>query len=111
MLYVPPPSAADAIIEAIENEIGLIVCITEGIPQADEIRVCLALFLSPFSLLEDQTDSWQALLIDLQVVNALKSQSKSRLVGPNCPGIINPLGCKMGIQPGHIHKPGRIGTR
>ncbi|THV07688.1 putative succinyl-CoA synthetase alpha chain, gdp-forming [Dendrothele bispora CBS 962.96] len=81
ILYVPPPTAADAIIEAIENEIGLIVCVTEGIPQADEIRV----------------------------MEALKSQSKSRFVGPNCPGVINPLGCKMGIQPGHVHTPGKIG--
>ncbi|KAI0317810.1 succinate-CoA ligase [Amylostereum chailletii] len=81
VVYVPPQLAANAIIEAIENEVGLIVCVAEGIPEADE----------------------------LQIISALKSQSKSRFVGPNCPGVMNPLGCKIGIQPGHIHTPGRIG--
>ena len=78
------------------------MCITEGIPQADEIRVSSSPFLVIVNFCGAEWGS--------QVVNALKNQSKSRLVGPNCPGIINPEGCKMGIQPGHIHKPGRIGA-
>ena len=81
LVFVPAGGAGDAVLEAIESEIGLVACITEGIPARDMVDVAAAL-----------------------------RGSSTRLVGPNCPGVITPGKCKFGIMPGHIHKPGSVGV-
>lgn len=81
LAFVPAPGAADAMLESIESELALVACITEGIPARDMVRVA----------------------------DALRG-SATRLVGPNCPGVISPGKCKLGIMPGHIHKPGSVGV-
>src|SRR6266487_5974902 len=80
MVFVPAPAAADSILEAVDASVELVVCITEGIPVMDMMRV-----------------------------KALMNGKTSRLIGPNCPGVITPDACKIGIMPGHIHRRGRIG--
>ncbi len=91
VIFVPPPGAADAILEAFDAGLELVVCITEGIPVMDMLGV-------------------RRVLEALQAEARTKGATIPRLIGPNCPGVITPGACKIGIMPGHIHKPGHIGV-
>jgi succinyl-CoA synthetase alpha subunit len=91
VIFVPPPGAADAILEALDAKVDLVVCITEGIPVVDMLGVRRVL---------------EAMQADARV----KGKTVPRLIGPNCPGIITPGSCKIGIMPGHIHKAGNVGV-
>ena len=84
-VFVPPPAAADSILEAIDAGVELVIAITEGIPVMDMMKV-------------------------RRVLDAQRGPKKTRLIGPNCPGVITPGACKIGIMPGHIHRPGNIGV-
>jgi succinyl-CoA synthetase alpha subunit len=81
MIFVPPPFAADSIMECVDADLDLVICITEGIP-----------------------------ILDMVKVKRFMEGKRTRLIGPNCPGVITPGECKIGIMPGHIHKPGRVGV-
>ncbi|MBA0727474.1 hypothetical protein Golax_000456, partial [Gossypium laxum] len=109
VIYVPPPFAAAAIMEAMEAELDLVVCITEGIPQHDMVNELEDLRTKSVRLIECFVIKADIFVLQVRVKAALNQQSKTRLIGPNCPGIIKPGECKIGIMPGYIHKPGRIG--
>jgi succinyl-CoA synthetase alpha subunit len=91
VIFVPPPGAADAILEALDAKIELVVCITEGIPVVDMLGV-------------------RRVIESAQADARVRGQRMPRLIGPNCPGVITPGACKIGIMPGHIHKAGNIGV-
>ncbi len=104
VIYVPPPGAADAILEAAQAGISVIVCITEGIPTLDMVKAKRALDGGPSKgptppATSSDQQSWSSL-----------TRSGPVLIGPNCPGVITPGACKIGIMPGYIHKPGKVGV-
>lgn len=119
-IYVPPPFAAKAILEAVEAELDLVVCITEGIPQHDMVGSVLdRVFALTGCVLQNKAmlnlgshlcfKHSSTVNLQVRVKKAMADGCKTRLIGPNCPGIIKPGECKIGIMPGYIHTPGKIG--